>query len=88
MPLELQFCDICFQHSHLCVFLKLFASLFLAAPEIIYEQFLLLFIWQCICLRQVAGFSFFPGTLYSLIFFVLGTCLAFVGVLGCLYGKS
>lgn len=54
-----------FQYSCLCVFPKLFASLFPADPERIYEQFLLLFVLLCIRLRWVAGFSHFPDKLCS-----------------------
>lgn len=54
-----------FQYSCLCVFPKLLASLFPAGPEIIYEQFLLLFMLLCIRLRWVAGFSHFPDKIFS-----------------------
>lgn len=57
-----------FQYSFLCVFSKLFASLFPACLEIIYEQFLLLFMLLCICLRWVAGFSHFADKLCSFTF--------------------
>lgn len=54
-----------FQYSCLCVFPKLFASLFPAGPEIVYEQFLLLFMLLCSRLKWVAGFSHFPDKLNS-----------------------
>lgn len=57
-----------FQYSYLCVFSKLFASLFPAGLEVIYEQFLLLFMLLCIRLRWVAGFSHFPVKLCSFTF--------------------
>lgn len=40
MPLEFQSRDLYFQCSYLCVFLKFFAALFLAGPEIIWAIFI------------------------------------------------
>lgn len=77
----------CFQYSCFCVLPKSFISVFCCPWDDLWASFVAFQLAVYLPKMYLPTGFFIPHNICSLIL-ILGTCLAFVGVMGCLYRKS